>query len=393
LRYLITPWLWRYWKKGPHIVQLENSFKRDYPGSTALAVDSGRSALRLVLEGLNLKPGDEVVTQAFTCIVVPNAIRAAGGTPRFLDIDSTYNLSPEILKATLSKNHRITAVIVQHTFGVPADILSIQKICQDHSITLIEDCAHSLGVSVNSQPIGSFGDAAIFSFGRDKVISSVSGGMAIAFRKDLQKHLSNLEPKLPLPSLFWIKQRLLHPVIFSVAKRLYYVVNVGKVIIAVGRKLRLLPDVLSTQEKAGQAPAQVYRLPNAIAHLAIQQYQQLPKNLEHRHSIAKMYRANIKHPSQQIPPNSKPLYLRYSIEVKNQTELLKKGRLQGILLGDWYTDIVIPCSANHSDIGYIDGSCPAAERLATRIVNLPTNPLTSPTAAQQVINFINQAAS
>ena len=66
--------------------------------------------------------------------------------------------------------------MIQHTFGLPANINKISAICKEHGLTLIEDCAHCLGAEYNRQKLGTFGKASFFSFGRDKIISSVSGG-------------------------------------------------------------------------------------------------------------------------------------------------------------------------------------------------------------------------
>jgi len=78
------------------------------------------------------------------------------------------------------------AIMIQHTLGIPADIDAIRDICQRHHLLFIEDCAHALGASYKGQKCGTFGDMAIFSFGRDKIISSVNGGALLIKNERLQ---------------------------------------------------------------------------------------------------------------------------------------------------------------------------------------------------------------
>ena len=129
-----------------------------------------------MIKSFDITYGDEVIVQAFTCLAVPEVVIWCGAKPVYLDIDESLNLDIRLLEKSISSKTRI--IIVQHTFGIPAKIDMIKKIAQKHNIILIEDCAHSLGAKYNSQKIGTFGDAAFFSFGRDKVISSVFGGLA-----------------------------------------------------------------------------------------------------------------------------------------------------------------------------------------------------------------------
>ncbi len=388
--YLLNPLRWLVWRRGRAVARLEQRFRKDYAAVEALAVDSGRTALQLIIEALELTDGDEVVTQAFTCIVVPNSIIAAGGTPRYLDIDQSYNLDPAQLATALARDgSRIRAVIVQHTFGVPAQLEAIAALCKKHDVALIEDCAHALGAKVNGQLVGTFGDAAMFSFGRDKVISSVSGGLVVTSHPAIASSLKKTRSSLPLPRRSWIAQRFAHAIIFAVAKRLYYTLSLGKIIIVLSRKFHLVPDVLVAKEKHGQAPSKQYLLPNGLADWAMQQYETLPLFNHHRLTLAATYKKALSNATQKINPNTEPIYLRYSIEVANQAQLLKSTRSAGILLGDWYREVITPSSTPLTKLGYRSGSCPQAEKLSKRIVNLPTNPLTTGTQAARVIQAVS----
>src|SRR3989338_1413783 len=113
-------------------------------------------------------------------------------------------MSPTDIKKKISSRSKV--LIIQHTFGTSAKLTELLAIAKQHQLYVIEDCAHALGARYQQQLVGTFGDAAIFSFGRDKVISSVYGGAL------LTKQPFTL-PSLPSPSLFWIKQQLVHPFI------------------------------------------------------------------------------------------------------------------------------------------------------------------------------------
>src|SRR5581483_4013141 len=113
--------------------------------------------------------------QAFTCVAVPNSVLWTGAKAIYADIDETGNLDPKDLEKKITKKTK--AVIIQHTFGIAANMDAIQKVLKGKKIILIEDCAHALGASYKGKKLGTFGEFAFFSFGRDKVISSVFGGM------------------------------------------------------------------------------------------------------------------------------------------------------------------------------------------------------------------------
>ncbi len=386
---ILQPWTWTH---GSGTQRLETHFKSHYSVGFARGFDNGRSALHAVLDGAGVAAGDSVVIQAFTCVVVPNAIKATGGTPVYVDIDETYNIDPESLKKLLSVNTTIKAVIVQHTLGVPASIEQIQEICADHGVFLIEDCAHALGSFYDDRQIGSFGDAAIFSFGRDKVISSVSGGMAITNNPIIGAALNRQWKGSWNPSHIWVLRRLLHPLVFGVAKRFYLVASIGKVVIATTRWLNLLPLVLTAEEKNGN-PVVFHKLPNAMSLWSLSQLERLSRFTAHRTEIASLYARELANfPTQAITPNSVPNYLRYSITVSDPKTLLQKAKNEGILLGDWYSTVIGPSDCSLEAAGYEHNSCSAAEELSKHIVNLPTTPTTTLLEARRVIKFIKTNA-
>ena len=161
--------------KEAGIKELENVFREYQNSKYAFSFNSGRSALFTIINALDIKEGDEVLVQAFTCNAVPNPVLWAGGIPIYVDVDDTLNIDPEDFERKITGRSRV--VVIQHTFGVPAQIDKILEIAKRHNLIVIEDCAHALGATHNGKLVGTFGDIAFFSVGRDKVISSVWGGM------------------------------------------------------------------------------------------------------------------------------------------------------------------------------------------------------------------------
>src|SRR3989344_3390858 len=159
LQTICTPWKWKY---GKAIDKVEKKLG-------AITFNSGRSAFLALLEAFDIGEGDEVSVQAFTCVAVPNSVLWAGAKPVFADIDETYNIDPKDIEKKITKKTK--AIVVQHAFVIPADMNAILALSKKHNVFVIEDFAHTMSIPMR-------GDAAFFSFGRDKVLSSVWGGAA-----------------------------------------------------------------------------------------------------------------------------------------------------------------------------------------------------------------------
>src|SRR3989338_8979932 len=186
------------WKKKKYIKELKREFCRYFGVKKTYLFNSGRSALFIFLKSLNLKADDEIILQSFTCNAVVNPILWAGAKPIYTDIDETFNINTKELEKHINKNTK--AIVVQNTFGIPAQIDKILSIAKEHSLLVIEDCAHSLGATYKEKKVGTFGDVAFFSFGRDKVISSVYGGALIINNKILEDNILEEYKNIQRPS-------------------------------------------------------------------------------------------------------------------------------------------------------------------------------------------------
>ena len=204
LKLIFQPWNW---KRGSAIKQLESEFKKYLGVKYAFSFNSGRSAFYAILKSLELEDGNNVMLQAFTCNAVPNPILWAKLNPVYIDCGNDFNIDIESLKSKIiSLNSKV--LVVQHTFGLPVNMNEIMNIAKEHNITVIEDCAHALGADHNNQKLGTFGKAGFFSFSRDKVISSVYGGLAVTNDDQLAKKIEQLQKDFGQPRLLWIKHRI-----------------------------------------------------------------------------------------------------------------------------------------------------------------------------------------
>jgi len=388
LKELFTPWNWT---NKNYLKQLKDYFLEHHQVQDALITQSGRAALYMLLSTI-LEPGDEVITQAFTCLVVPNAIVWAGGVPVFVDIDrKNYNIDPVSLEKKITSKTKV--VIVQHTFGIPAPLDEIQRICKQHGLILIEDCAHALGAEYDGKLLGSYGDGAIFSFNQDKVVSGVSGGVMVAKNKEIGDKFKTLETKLQPPKISSIFKSLLHPLVWFLALPLYEFLKIGKGIIFVAWKMRILGNTLTPAEQEGKMPKEILQtMSNCQARLVLQGLKRLDNDNIRRAEIAKRYRNELNFPSivhPKLVDNIKPIFLRYPIQVEDPQKLLCLARKNGIILGKWYNTPIFPWNEIAKKY-YSLGDCPVAEEVGKKIVNLPTYPRLNDKQVDRIIKIVKE---
>jgi dTDP-4-amino-4,6-dideoxygalactose transaminase len=166
------------WVLGHDLEAFEREFA-DYCGAAhAVGVDSGLSALELILRGYGIGPGDEVITAANTFIATALAISHAGARPVLVDVDPhTYNLDPELVEAVVTARTR--AIMPVHLYGQPADMESLGEIADRHGLLVIEDAAQAHGARHRGRRAGSLGHAAGFSFYPAKNLGALGDGGAV----------------------------------------------------------------------------------------------------------------------------------------------------------------------------------------------------------------------
>lgn len=386
---LFSPWKW---KKGTATRELEELFEEDLGVPTAVTFSSGRAALFAILTALNIKEGDEVLLQAYTCVAVPAPAIWAGAKPIYVDVKDDLTMSPEDLKEKITPKSK--AVIVQHTFGHAADMKEILSIAKKRDLFVIEDCAHVIGGTLSGLPLGTFGDAALFSFGRDKALSSVFGGIAVARDRKLGERVKEVAKSFKQPSFLWIKQQLLHPIVLSIAKRFYHIpFRFGAALLAFSTRVGLTSKAVYSVEKQGGEPRFArWRMPNALAALAQNQLGKLDRMNDHRREIAWMYAVALKEIREIRFPHTtrEDVPLRFTLRVPDPVSLIRAAKKAKIELGNWYDVPVAPKGVDKAKIGYVDSSCPLAEVLAKESVNLPTHIGVIGEDAMRIITFLRE---
>jgi perosamine synthetase len=388
LGYLLFPWKWGQIVAGEYEARVRRVLRKLFSVSHAYTFDSGRSALEIALRSLNIKEGDEVILQAYTCVVVTNAIQWTGAKPVYVDVREDFTMNVEELQKNITS--RTKAIIVQHTFGIPSDIDAICVFAKAKGIPVIEDCAHVLGGEYQGKKLGTIGDIGMFSFGTDKVISSARGGALITTNDVIGESIEKIYKEISLPKKRWIIPYLWNYPLFALGKSLYRL-GVGKLFLAVLKKLSISGRVIYEKEKQGiRSHFVVSRLANSLAHILSYQLEQLDDTNMHRREIAHWYEEEIATKKVKKPKKlTQSQYVRYPLRVKNPRELHYYFKKKGILLGEWYDTVIAPSDSNLTNTGYIQGSCPVAEKLANESINLPTSRHITVIQADKISKMIN----
>ncbi len=343
---------------------------------------SARGGITTLLQIQGIGKGDEVILQAFTCVAVSHAIIATGATPVYVDITHAFALDVDDLKKKVTKKTK--AILLQHTFGIPAYTPELEKFLKEKQLFVIEDVAHAIGSTYKGRKLGTIGDAAVFSFGRDKAFSSVSGGVVITSSKEIGQRLSAYYIQQQYPSSFWIFQQLFHSVVFFFLILPLYNILLGKIVLLLCQKLHLLAKPV-TKNELRHFSNFTKKLPPQLAYLALLQLKRLDRFNTYREETAGFYAQELSEVGGKHFPGI-PL-LRYPLLVRHPTHLKKLAKHAGILLGDWYAHVIDPHETNLSKVGY-KKDCPKAEYLAAHIINLPTYPTLSRKEREKVVKIV-----
>ena len=163
---------------GVHVSGFEEEFAKACEVKYCVSVNSGTDALRFILLGLDLHPGDEVITVPNTFIATAEAISQAGGKIKFVDIDrNTYNLDPKKIEAAITPKTK--GIVPVHLYGQTADMDPILAIADKHELWLVEDACQAHLSEYNGRKAGSMGVAAAFSFYPGKNLGGCGDGGAV----------------------------------------------------------------------------------------------------------------------------------------------------------------------------------------------------------------------
>lgn len=336
---------------------------------------TGRAACRLFLRAVAGGAGDgEVALQSFTCVAAALPVAWEGLRPAWVDVDPA-TLSMSVAAFSRLAPDRLRAVVVQHSFGLAAPVDALVAIAHERGIPVLEDCAHALGVRDGSRMIGSAGDAALLSFGVEKTLRTKYGGALVVHDPELREAVEREYRRFGEVPVAVVVRWLLYPMVQRFLRLLPApaIAPARRVMTHVG----VLAEELTPSELAGGAPPQPpSRLPGVLCQLVLDELDSLDANLAHRAAVSDAYQevlagcAAVWTPTQRGAP-----LLRQPVVVGDEPARERVRRVldaHGVSRSVWFEPAIFPRRTDTGRLGYDPATCPTAESLARRIVNLPT---------------------
>ena len=178
-------------KFNGYILKLENSFKKFFKTKYAISTSSCTGALHLILLGLGVKKGDEVIVPDMTWVATASVVKYVGAKPIFVDIDKkTWTMCPKSIQQKITKKTKV--IIPVHLYGHPCKMDEIMKIARNNKIHVVEDAAPAIGAKFKNKLVGTFGIASAFSFQGAKLVVAGEGGMILTSNSKLFKKIKQL---------------------------------------------------------------------------------------------------------------------------------------------------------------------------------------------------------
>jgi perosamine synthetase len=360
----------------------------------------GRIALFAILKALGIGPGDQVVIPGFTCFILPSAISFAGAEPLYADIEpSTFNLSLETIESALHSQvySNVKAIVIQHTFGMPADTERIVSWARRRGIATIEDCAHALGSGYYERSgirraTGTLSDAAFFSSHWNKPVSTGIGGWALVNDPKICEGVRNFWEEqcysptktetFMLAAQVAAREILTLPRIYWLVRNTYYALYRRGLLVGSSSREELRGEMPSTYAKR-MSSFQEWLLKRRLAKCAFE---------EHRRWLKHTYDTALKSsgfPVFSVPSYADPVLLRYPVRIKNKSKVLAEAKRRGIEIGEWYTHPVDkPEDLYPGALGYSEGMCPEGERASREVIHFPMGPNITEKSVLRMVRFV-----
>ncbi|WP_284643227.1 DegT/DnrJ/EryC1/StrS family aminotransferase [Paenibacillus silviterrae] len=328
---------------GDVVKHFEEEFSKYIGADYGIATTSGTTALEVALRSLGIGPGDKVLTTPYSFIASTNAILYVGATPVFADIDeNTFTLDFEQVEKCLNEQSGIKALLIVHLFGRPCDMDRIQAIVKKYNIMLIEDCAQAHGATWNNKRIGSFGDAAAFSFYPTKNMTTGEGGMVLTNHS--------------------------------------YVAENARLLISHGMKVRYYHESIGFN----------YRMTNIAAAIGLCQLAKLPTMNNNRYKNAAYYMENITN-DQIIKPGliEGHVYHQFTLRIRNYSRDRFIDHMNRHQIG---SGIFYPLSIPEQECYkkfHFQSNFTVTDRIKNEVVSIPVHPFLSEEELARVTGVIN----
>jgi perosamine synthetase len=338
---------------GPKTREFEHLLA-DYVGvQHAVAVNSGTSALHLLVRALGLGPGDEVLVPSFTFAASVNAVLFEGATPVFVDIEpETYNLDPDDLdRKVTSKTRAIMAVDI---FGHPVEWDTVLDIAEKHDLKIIDDSCEALGAEYKGRKIGQFGDAAAFAFYPNKQMTTGEGGIIVTDSDEIARLCRSMRNQGRSEMGAWLEH-----------VRLGY----------------------------------NYRMTEMSAALGISQFRRLETFLKKRAQVAQMYTERLQGLDWVRPPVVRPhvriswfVYVVTLAEVLERDPMMKAMADQGVPTRGYFAPIHTQPYIRER-FGDLSGTLPVTESVAQRTIALPFHNNLTEKEIETVVTALTRAVT
>ena len=361
------------------VVQYEKAFAAMIGSGSAVSFAAGRMAFYALMKALRIGVGDEVILLGATCSVMANAILRLGARPVYADIDpETYGSSADGIAKVITSATKM--IVAQHSFGIPCKIEPIVALARARGIFLMEDCALTLSSKIDGQVVGTFGDAALFSTDHSKPLNTLIGGMVYSRDQKLIASIRSIQQQcgeLPVKKQRLLYQRLLIERKYCNPKKYGRMALIDPIVRLLNGKMSPFLD-----EDFGIGGGDGYpypaKLPAFIARLGMLEIARWPKIVEQRKQVLSGMLSALEESGGVVPIPYRdnrldivPLRLAWHAENGEAIRRSMPGFLDVSWI--WFMTPIVAAKESLDTLGYRLGSCPVAESIGAKMINLPCN--------------------
>lgn len=351
----------------------------------------GRVALYALLKAMGVGPGDEVIVQGYTCVVVANSIIYLGAKPVYVDIDlSTYNMNIEQMKEKITDKTKV--IICQNTYGLSSNLEVLEQIAKEKGIYTLEDCTHGFGGYYNGKPNGTSCDASFFSTQWSKPYTTGVGGFCVVHDEKLRQKLADVNKDLVDPSwkecmelklMYFVRTYIINDITYWPMIRLYRWLS----------RRNLVVGSSSGEEVEGtKMPEGFFKKQSSVQFKkGIKSLKKLDDVNRLRKENAKKYTAVLKelgktYVSEDLFDNH--IFIRYPLLVKDRDGFRELAEKEGIILGEWFESPIYPAYNSYDVWSLKVEELPNAMWVCERMVNLET----TEKKVEKVLEFLKKHA-
>ncbi|MBN1219963.1 MAG: DegT/DnrJ/EryC1/StrS aminotransferase family protein [Anaerolineae bacterium] len=371
-------------RPGVGRIEFEAAVAKRMGARYGVAFAYGRSGIAASFKALKFEQA-EIVLPAYTCIVMAQALLASGNRPVFVDIDLTnYNMDLNALRAALTPHTR--AIIATHLYGYPTDVDAIRAIVGNAQIVIIEDCAQRLPVSPNDSPHFR-GDIGLCSFGPNKEVCTVQGGVVVTNSLDLYQKIKNYrDQELNRLSLkTWAKRWIRLLANYLVFHKPVYGLLHGWGLVGLDKRFTENSNFEAAKLPGDYATAYM----DFQARVGLAQLRKLETIVSRHRALAELYTQELQGiPNVTLPPIlPEAHYTYYTLRIPQRDALNFRSQMlfRGVSVDETY-EYSLPTLKPYRS--YAKTQYPGAMQAARQVVNLPIYPHLSVTSGRYIANDV-----